>query len=470
MGLCFVTYLSSIFLNWLFNLSMKTYGRCLKPSILAREQNLPEEFENACRLCLTKDNVTTNIYNDDDVVPIPLKLRYCIALEVNEDDGLPNAVCVNCKSQLDQAYTFKKYCLATDVKLRQFIKVPSFSKLISLENNFQETTLLEGSENSTSRDACTLKIEDDCLMYPAALCHSNDTNDKDCAEKSAASDENFLSEDGDVNGVGEKKEPLDAVPLVLINVENSSAVKVENNHDGECSEVMKLDSNEDINLFKENNETKGTILLTKKRKKHLVLSSSSKGKSLNSSEDGIVLAAKKIYRCTHCYCKYFSHRGLQQHIRLLHEETLKICTICEKSFITNSVLERHMRTHTGERPFECRVCNKKFSQKEILNRHHYTHLSEKPLKCQLCKFSCAFSSRMDSHMRSCHSNSDDKVYPKFDCKKCSKSFKHSSGLSRHQAMHTGTVFQCIACEKVFTDKSSVKRHHLKVHPSEAYNT
>lgn len=62
---------------------MNTYSRRVKHSFSTREQSLPEEYENSCRLCLTKDSMMTDIYSDDDILPITLKLRYCIALEVN---------------------------------------------------------------------------------------------------------------------------------------------------------------------------------------------------------------------------------------------------------------------------------------------------------------------------------------------------------------------------------------------------
>lgn len=44
---------------------------------------------------------------------------FLVMLQVNEDDEMPKLICEHCLMQLNEAYTFKKRCLASDAKLRQ---------------------------------------------------------------------------------------------------------------------------------------------------------------------------------------------------------------------------------------------------------------------------------------------------------------------------------------------------------------
>lgn len=180
-------------------------------------------------------------------------------------------------------------------------------------------------------------------------------------------------------------------------------------------------------------------------------------------EEKRLISHKKNYKCSVCHFTLSSFKELLHHIRSNHPESLKTCSVCNKSFISKSTLERHLRIHTGERPFHCQECGKSFSQKEILSRHLYTHKEEKPIECQNCNFRTTSLDKLQHHIKTCHSNNEYRSLSKFQCKKCDKYFYYASGLSRHQASHSGVVFQCAVCKKVFSDKSSVKRHQSKFH-------
>lgn len=60
---------------------LKTYSRSTKPRELPGE--LPVEYECACRLCLEKDDAMVNIFGDTDIIPIVLKIRTCITIDVS---------------------------------------------------------------------------------------------------------------------------------------------------------------------------------------------------------------------------------------------------------------------------------------------------------------------------------------------------------------------------------------------------
>lgn len=115
---------------------MKTYSRKKQGDTTDVIIHLNE----LCRLCLTKEDELIPIFNDDDPVPLTLRIMACASLVVSlnipltdlelqyfvyqvfEGDGLPNMICHPCRYQLDKCYAFKKKCENSDVKLKRHIK------------------------------------------------------------------------------------------------------------------------------------------------------------------------------------------------------------------------------------------------------------------------------------------------------------------------------------------------------------
>ncbi|XP_030370838.1 uncharacterized protein LOC115621356 [Scaptodrosophila lebanonensis] len=67
-----------------------------------------------CRLCLA-DDANFAIFTST----IPLRIITCAALEVQPDDGLPQAICATCRVRLEECYYFRKRCHAVDRRLRR---------------------------------------------------------------------------------------------------------------------------------------------------------------------------------------------------------------------------------------------------------------------------------------------------------------------------------------------------------------
>lgn len=62
---------------------MKTYSR--------KKQDEPQEviidLNELCRLCMAKEDELVPIFNDDDPIPLTLRIMACVALEVIFKDG-----------------------------------------------------------------------------------------------------------------------------------------------------------------------------------------------------------------------------------------------------------------------------------------------------------------------------------------------------------------------------------------------
>lgn len=58
---------------------MKTYSR---KKVGENEQEIIVDLNDVCRLCMNKEDELTSIYNNDDAVPLTLRIMACVALEV----------------------------------------------------------------------------------------------------------------------------------------------------------------------------------------------------------------------------------------------------------------------------------------------------------------------------------------------------------------------------------------------------
>lgn len=58
---------------------MKTYSR---KKLGDNEQEIIIDLNDVCRLCMNKEDELISIYNNDDSIPLTLRIMACVALEV----------------------------------------------------------------------------------------------------------------------------------------------------------------------------------------------------------------------------------------------------------------------------------------------------------------------------------------------------------------------------------------------------
>lgn len=58
---------------------MKTYSR---KKLGDTEQEIIIDLNDVCRLCMNKEDELICIYNNDDTIPLTLRIMACVALEV----------------------------------------------------------------------------------------------------------------------------------------------------------------------------------------------------------------------------------------------------------------------------------------------------------------------------------------------------------------------------------------------------
>ncbi|XP_063632102.1 zinc finger protein 271-like isoform X6 [Cydia splendana] len=86
---------------------------------------------------------------------------------------------------------------------------------------------------------------------------------------------------------------------------------------------------------------------------------------------------QKSFLCDKCNAKFFSKRGLVDHLSRHSGGEVYTCEICAKTFARARTLKEHIRIHEDDKRFQCEVCKKTFVQKCSLKSHmrlHQDHL------------------------------------------------------------------------------------------------
>ncbi|XP_050312825.1 zinc finger protein 813-like [Anthonomus grandis grandis] len=478
---------------------MKTYSRKKVDESVEFEEII--DLDDVCRLCMEKEDELISIFNNEEVVPLTLRIMACVALEVFEGDGLPDKICHPCKFQLEKSYNFRKKCEQSDMKLRIHLK-----ELKEKLGNIIEDDEFNRDSQGDRSDEDELEIVHDSM----------DKETEESTEKVASTEEDIVgvAKVSYIEGPEEPENTPNEITLAAdtegskeaCTLKTSATLKVEteqldNDDDNVSSSDQPMDDIYDSNIGAIADAVKATLAnqpgINVAGQLQIKVNPSS-GKTTQvevTTDDGHVIVMEistedqvddrnsnsenlkrdsvlteindegelKVFKCEYCPLSFSRRIALKRHSSVHSQQRGFSCGICEKWFPTKSALIRHERIHTGERPFQCEICTKSFAQKEILFRHMMTHSGQKPYNCPQCPSGFNQKVHLRSHMRK-HAESDPHDMQLHYCSLCPKVFCHASGLSRHLLTHTGKLFKCTDCPKTFTDKSSLRRHRLQNGP------
>ncbi|XP_026314378.1 PR domain zinc finger protein 5-like [Hyposmocoma kahamanoa] len=82
---------------------------------------------------------------------------------------------------------------------------------------------------------------------------------------------------------------------------------------------------------------------------------------------------QKNYLCDKCNAKFFSKRGLADHLTRHNGGEVCSCDVCGRTFTRLRTLKEHLKLHETDKRFQCEVCNKSFMQKCSLKSHLRLH-------------------------------------------------------------------------------------------------
>ena len=176
------------------------------------------------------------------------------------------------------------------------------------------------------------------------------------------------------------------------------------------------------------------------------------------------------YDCEICSKSLSSARGLENHMKIVHQSRRLPCEFCGKQVIearfqdhvTNCEI-MHFKKYDGH-PFQCDKCKRSFSRKSHLLEHQNIHVKVKEEKideksgniCDICDKTLPSSLWLAKHMEIVHQshlkNLEEmlKLEEKstYECDKCCKTLSSIHFLERHmEIVHQSPKISCEFCGK-----------------------
>ncbi|XP_058876001.1 zinc finger protein 70-like isoform X1 [Acipenser ruthenus] len=106
----------------------------------------------------------------------------------------------------------------------------------------------------------------------------------------------------------------------------------------------------------------------------------------------------------------------------------------------------------GAYPFECKHCSKGFKHHTSLQKHMYLHSGARPFQCPQCPDAFAFEPRLRSHLK-LHQLKPHR------CPQCRKGYQEERQLREHLASHQRSKpYPCPLCPKTYRTAAELKDH------------
>ncbi|XP_077299811.1 uncharacterized protein LOC143920745 isoform X1 [Arctopsyche grandis] len=269
-----------------------------------------------CRLCL----------NSESSVPIwdtPQSLVQCIwrccQLQMEKCNGLPDTICIICKSNLELFIQFKNICKQSDEIIRN---------RLSRSSNFKVEVTHKNEIWTNEKDRVDIKVEQVILSDD-----DRTTDDRDDANKSFNVHDNPF--------------------LFKLLSQNTKT------------------SNDEVTIIEDD-----TTYCKKKRFKCKICSKAFMYRS-HLKRHMIIHAGNKPFKCDICTKQFALKYNISQHMKIHIGDRPFKCELCPAAFIQKCDLRHHMKIHTGERLNKCNICSKSFVHKCSLVRHLLIHNREK---------------------------------------------------------------------------------------------
>ncbi|CAF4888739.1 unnamed protein product [Pieris macdunnoughi] len=137
-------------------------------------------------------------------------------------------------------------------------------------------------------------------------------------------------------------------------------------------------------------------------------------------------------KCPHCPEIFVSYYDRSEHLVKAHNQAPLIfpCNACNKTYKKKFELNRHIRHHhLQQKSFLCDKCNAKFFSKRGLVDHMTRHTGSEVCSCDLCGKTFSRLRTLKDHLKI---HEDDKRY---QCEVCKKTFMQKCSLKSHIKLH-----------------------------------
>ncbi|XP_035713854.1 zinc finger protein 525-like [Folsomia candida] len=171
------------------------------------------------------------------------------------------------------------------------------------------------------------------------------------------------------------------------------------------------------------------------------------------------------FRCALCEKEFKTRAKLERHILTHTTEKPCKCTTCGKSFACMTAIKVHEMSHLEKsaRPrLQCRICPQTFLSSRGLQHHiRVVHENQRNYLCRFCDKKFSTSQNLRGHVEARHLT--DKVWI-HSCDKCEYKSHSKVYLGQHLRRHNATKrHECYFCKKQFVMFPELVIHCSRVH-------
>ncbi|XP_013189114.1 zinc finger protein 271 [Amyelois transitella] len=469
--------------------------------------------EIICRTCMGKEGLFSIFEITHDTMTLDLLISSVTGVQIEQGDGLPSTICLNCKEKAITAFDFKRKSQNVDSTLRDLFKKEEI-----------DTNLDEQYDNcdDIKTELHLVDNPDECLDEWAAIDAivknenvPHDNSHYECKNCTAVF-ESF-----------KKYQQHLRKKCVKVEIDDSS-----NNYCPLCG-IYYYDA---VSLTKHMWESHTDLMGPKKRGRPRKLMTGAIISKL--TENGFHLKSEetKKYSCTFCdeefktkedihthqkehtdklsfclFCKktYLDKNYFDSHVCIINRNSQKgdqdpdeekskqdfmseitfqellgpydseendciltVCPVCTGVFRSEDALAVHTDTEHPELSLRCNLCSKMFATVKSASRHrNICKQIERKFRCSTCGLKFAYELSLNKHILRYHEGESvsvtfidgkSKETRKYQCDDCDKFFDRKQALVRHSKIHSDKLHECEVCKKKF-NRSDNLRSHKRIH-------
>ncbi|XP_055644784.1 zinc finger protein ZFP2-like [Toxorhynchites rutilus septentrionalis] len=454
-----------------------------------------------CRICMENHPEMVSIFSKLDDAFIAHTIIECTAVQIAEDDGLPEIICKSCVGELSGYKIFIERAKESDRKLRETLKTQIKLERDDLEE-FENTDHAETIAPHHELISVDLKVESQTESGEYIRNQSEEEEGIDFEScdyiRNSISDENFETCTADsavrkkrarMKHDGEEDKEGDCNQLdELDNIEQETYKIVDVYKQLVCCSCFKLfGSLEELKEHGKNvHESTRRPNMSKKHICEFCFRRYASATALRMHHKK-VNRIKRVFQCVKCETcftdpskrRYHAHNHPIASTRSsvimatvpaqVQEKMGIICCAqnCHKAFDTEQQLMEHSadahkanKVHSilnssEQRPVECPICYKRFMDEAGLRVHQQRVYIPKKHVCSICGLKFYNTSECDRHERE-HRN--EKI---FKCELCPKAYFGMDQLKLHLRRHSATrEFMCNICGQSYTQRHNLQAHML----------
>ncbi|XP_055525115.1 zinc finger protein 37 homolog [Wyeomyia smithii] len=385
------------------------------------------DFEKICRLCCEEKSQMQSLFVQSDQHFWKDIFSKILQINIDKKDGLPQSICSNCMTVMENIQETIEQFRANDNMLREKLReafVPAIktevveiedeprTEIFQIEINTDDTDIKD--EPYSSQDELNLVEKDEAI--------------ESLQESDSKLDDPNWSQSSEEKPVKKRrkrqpKDPNEVKPVGRRRRKKDPNLPHVNDHKCYICKSESLGSNEALynHLYCHNDQLPYTCTICVKEV--IVIDNVS---TLNIHKRMHELPVK----CDHCDRRYLTKYTYAQHVQRDHSggNVPSNCELCGKVCPSKVSLQYHMLTHT--KAVSCEYCGKMFSQKHKLELHiRRKHGESTMIECHICNKKLKSLDSLRCHIQIYHLNQE------FKCSYCDKSYAAETSLRYHEKKH-----------------------------------